>query len=334
MSGDVANSHLANSHLDRVRSVVADETAPARSAVAASWRRCVTLHKLDPAASLAPAILTAAELRESRERLEPLARVAQSVMERLSAAIGDLGCCVLLADARGVPLERRGAPADAEIFDRRGLRTGAQWSEAHQGTNAIGACIVEERALTIHRDQHFHAQNTGLSCTAAPIFDHLGRLAAALDVSSCRETLADGLTNLLSVAVVDAARTIEALNFRRAFAEARIMLSPQADRNSASLIAVDRHDLVIGATRAARLELGVTDARIAAQLAAADLLSCAGETELQSGEPQRSELEDAERSAIRRALARANGNVTAAARLLGVSRATLHRKLGRLGLSQ
>ena len=29
----------------------------------------------------------------------------------------------------------------------------------------------------------------------------------------------------------------------------------------------------------------------------------------------------------------ANGNVTAAARLLGVSRATLHRKLGRLGLS-
>ncbi|CAN2534360.1 hypothetical+protein [Methylocapsa aurea] len=326
MSGEIANSHMI-----RVRSVVADEAAPARSAVAASWRRCVTLHGLDPETARAPDSLTEAQLREARERLEPLARVAQSVVDRLAAAIADLGCCVLLADAQGVPLERRGAASDAAVFDTRGLRPGALWSEAHQGTNAIGAAIVEERALTIHRDQHFHTRNTALSCTAAPIFDHLGRLAAALDVSSCNETLADGLTNLLAVAVVDAARTIEALNFRHAFADARILLSPQADRNAASLIAVDRHDLVIGATRAARQELGVTDARIAALLPAADLL--AGSAEAQA-ELQKTALEDAERGAIRRALARANGNVTAAARLLGVSRATLHRKLGRLGLSQ
>ena len=47
------------------------------------------------------------------------------------------------------------------VFDERGLRPGALWSEAHQGTNAIGAALVEERALTIHRDQHFHTRNTG-----------------------------------------------------------------------------------------------------------------------------------------------------------------------------
>jgi transcriptional regulator of acetoin/glycerol metabolism len=321
MSEDIANSHTKH-----VRSVVADEAAPARSSVAASWRRCVMVHGLDPETARTPDILTEAQLREARERLEPLARVAQDVIERLSAAITNFGCCVLFADARGVPLERRGPASEASTFDRWGLKPGALWSEAHQGTNAIGACVVEERALTIHRDQHFHTRNTGLSCTAAPIFDHLGQLAAVLDVSSCREAVADGLTDLLSLAVVDAARAIEAANFRRAFADARILLSPRADQRAVSLIAVDRDDLVIGATRAARLELGVTRVRLAAPLPAADLLAGGGEGQ--------AELEDAERGAIRRVLARANGNVTAAARLLGVSRATLHRKLGRRGLSQ
>ncbi|TRL29017.1 sigma-54-dependent Fis family transcriptional regulator, partial [Methylosinus sporium] len=125
------------------------------------------------------------------------------------------------------------------------------------------------------------------------------------------------------------ARAIEAAHFREAFAGARILTAPS--ERGAALLAVDRHDLVIGATRAARLELGVTDARIASQLPAADLLAGGSEAEAAL---QKAELEDAERGAIRRALARANGNVTAAARLLGVSRATLHRKLGRLGLSQ
>jgi len=46
------------------------------------------------------------------------------------------------------------------------------------------------------------------------------------------------------------------------------------------------------------------------------------------------ELRDAERAVVQRALARASGNVAAAARLLGVSRATLHRKLNRLEMSR
>ena len=42
-------------------------------------------------------------------------------------------------------------------------------------------------------------------------------------------------------------------------------------------------------------------------------------------------FEAAERAVLSRALARAGGNVTAAARELGISRATFHRKLGRIG---
>jgi transcriptional regulator of acetoin/glycerol metabolism len=60
------------------------------------------------------------------------------------------------------------------------------WSEKFEGTNGIGTCIVEQRAVTIDRDQHFFTRNSGLFCTTAPIFDENGDLAAALDVSSCR----------------------------------------------------------------------------------------------------------------------------------------------------
>ena len=43
-------------------------------------------------------------------------------------------------------------------------------------------------------------------------------------------------------------------------------------------------------------------------------------------------LERAERAALKRALARADGNVSAAARALGIGRATLYRRMKRLGL--
>ena len=69
--------------------------------------------------------------------------------------------------------------------------------------------------------------------------------------------------------------------------------------------------------------LAITDDRIANQLAASEVLGV-GAVE--------ADLLNAERGAVRRALALSGGNVSAAARALGVSRATLHRKLHRLGL--
>lgn len=314
-------------HPDRVRQVLDDGAAAARSAVTASWRRSMTLYGLDPAGQGEVQTLTEGQLRQAQEAMEPLTRAAQGALDRLFLAVGDTGCCVLLTNAEGVPVDRRGAAADDETFHDWGLWPGAVWSEAVEGTNGIGTCLADRRAVTIHRDQHFHTRNTGLSCSTAPIHDHLGRLAGALDVSSCRADLTEGFVGLIAAAVADAARTIEAQAFRQAFAEARILLAGDADRSAAALLAVDRDDLIIGATRAARLSLDITDERIAAQLPASDVLA------LSVGAAE-ADLMEAERGAVRRALARAGGNVSAAARALGVSRATLHRKLNRLGLSE
>lgn len=312
-------------HAERIHSAIVTESA-ARSALVASWRRSSKLHGLDPATPGTVRTLTGGEFNEVHERMEPLIRIAQASMDRLYLAVGGIGCCVLLADSQGVPVERRGAATDDETFYKWGLWPGAVWSEESEGTNGIGTCIVEQRALTIHRDQHFRSRNTGLSCSVAPIHDHEGKLIAALDVSSCRADLTESFVNLISVAVIDAARRIESENFRHVFHDARILLAPVADRAAGALVAVDKDDLVIGATRSARLALGLTDEQLAAPLPAGQLLGV-------NADP-REDMIDAERGVILRTLARAEGNISAAAGILGISRATLHRKLNRLKITR
>lgn len=308
----------SQNHCSRVYSALRGSEA-ARSALVASWQRSAGLHHLDPAEAQQPRRLTEAELRLARERIEPLIRAAQASMDRLYFAVGGAGCCVLLADRNGVPVERRGAAGDDRTFQHWGLWTGTVWSEESEGTNGIGTCLVEERALTVHRDQHFHSRNTGLSCTTAPIFDHEGRLAGALDVSSARSDLTEGFVNLIAIALNDAVRRIEAENFRLCFPQARVVLAPTADNAPNALLAVDADDLVIGATRSARLSLGIAPEDLAKPRPAALFLGGGG----------KASFEEAGRSAVTRALALCNGNVSAAARNLGISRATLHRRLAR-----
>jgi transcriptional regulator of acetoin/glycerol metabolism len=311
-------------HTDRIQSAIESDGA-ARSALVASWRRSAALHNLDPAEGKPPRRLTETELREARQRIEPLTRAAQASLDRLYLAVGGVGCCVLLADSKGVPIERRGAASDDETFHDWGLWTGSVWSEDSEGTNGIGTCLVEQRMLTIDRHQHYFSRNTLLSCTTAPIYDHEGNLAAALDVSSCRADLTEGFINLISIAVTDAVRRIEAENFRLAFPYARVLLAPIAERSTAALVAVDSDDLVVGATRAARLALGLTPECLAKPLPAASILGLRAAAE---------DLTDAARGVLQRALARADGNVSSAALNLGISRATLHRKLNRFGIKR
>ncbi len=310
-------------HEQRVMSAISS-SASAKSALVASWRRSAALHHLDPTTRQQPLRVSDVEVNEARQALGNLVACAQPSLDRLFAAVGGVGCCVLLANKHGVSLERRGASSDDPTFKDWGLWTGTIWSEDREGTNGIGTCIVEQRVVTIHRDQHFYTRNTSLSCTTAPIHDHLGQLLAVLDVSSCRADLTEGFLGLITQAVTDAARRIEAESFRLAFPKARIILAPTTDQRADALLAVDRDDLVIGATKAARQALGISGKALESPIPATDLLADPRSPD--------EEIAMAERGALQRALARAGGNVSAAATALGMSRATLHRKLNRLGL--
>ena len=310
-------------HAERIQSAISSNGA-AKSALIASWQRSACFHKLDSARSKPPERLTDSEFRRARQDVERLIHAAQPSLDRLHYSVGGAGCCVLLADTNGVPVERRGAPGDDATFFDWGLWPGAIWSEDSEGTNGIGTCLVEQRALTIHGDQHFYARNAQLSCTTAPIYDHEGQLVAALDVSACRPEGVENFVNLIATAVSDAAARIEAECFRLAYPDARILVVPVPDKIGKALIAVDQDDLVVGASRTARQVLGISQACLQKALPAAEVMNMSRTVT--------ENLAAAERGVLQRALARADGNVTAAAEALGMSRATFYRKLRRLDL--
>lgn len=308
-------------HAETVLAVVRSHEA-ARSAVAASWRRSLIHHGLDPVAERQPGRLEHSALSVRREAAEPLLRIAQPVLDRLAGAAAEAGCAVLLTDTEGVILEERMRPADAVGFAAAGLAPGESWSEAAEGTNGIGTCLAERRPVVVFRDQHFRARNTRLCCMGAPVFGADGEIAAVIDVSSVREDMTEGHARLVSLAVIDAARRIERELFRTIFRGARILTLEGNDTHGPILIAVDRDDLILGATRAARRNFGLTAEDVARRLPAGDVLGDAG--------PGGS-LDEAQRSEMLRAIHRHGGNISAAARDLGIGRATFYRKMKALG---
>lgn len=291
----------------------------ARSLVAASWSRSAVVHGLEPSRRVDPVRLTQAEFSRLVERLGPLVVTAAPTLDKLFQAIGALGGCVILASDQGIAVDRRGNSAHDRDFQDNGLWTGTNWSEATAGTNGIGTCLAVGRAVTIHRDQHFLSANIGLSCSSAPVYDAEGHFVAVLDVSTAGAETNEALAGLIAHAVTEAARRIEGDLFQAAFPKARLLMLPGVDRVHGAILAVDSDELVIGATRAARLHFGLKVDLGKKPVPAADLLGLDAPATLAAGE----------RAVIARAMARAGGNASAAARALGISRATFHRKIGR-----
>ncbi|WP_339451520.1 sigma-54-dependent Fis family transcriptional regulator [Pseudomonas sp. EA_5y_Pfl2_R50] len=185
--------------------------------IARSWLRCLEDYHLDPALTMAPTVLEHGRVLESRERLQQVLQIAGNEMSSLHQQLSGAGHAVLLTDARGVILNCVTAPAERKIFERAGLWLGADWSEACEGTNGIGTCLVERQALTIHQDEHFRGRHTGLTCSASPVFDPHGELLAVLDVSSARHDVSRQ-SQFHTMALVNlSAKMIESCYFLRCF---------------------------------------------------------------------------------------------------------------------
>ncbi|PVX28332.1 GAF domain-containing protein [Sphingomonas pokkalii] len=308
-------------HADIVFDAVRSPSSAAVSPLAASWCRSALHHKLDPEAGARERIDGAA-LAERRTLHQPLLAVAAPVLDEMFRTVGRSGCGVVLSDAEGVILETRAGPGDVDAFTRAGLVEGARWGEAEEGTNGIGTCLFEDQPVIIHRDQHFASRNIGISCMDAPVHDPEGRLVAALDVSSCRADHGPALAEMIASLVRDAARRIERDYFCRHFADRRILFLADEAATGTALLAVDRDDLVVGASRGARLRLGL----------GANALAHPQPLESLLGDGAAPSFDDADRAVLRQALARAGGNASAAARMLGIGRATFYRRLSKAGL--
>ena len=228
--------------------------------VATSWQRSANKHGINPDSTEAPRILTSGELKELREPLDSLVHSAQEEINRLYKMVREAGYTLLLCDTAGTAVEHRGEDADASQFKYWGTWLGGVWSEAIEGTNGIGTCIVEERPVTVHRGQHYRSRHINLSCSAAPIFDADGRLMAVLDVSAIdpdQSERAHALTGALTLA---SARVIEERFFREEYRQAWIVaVAPPEDGAPDLLLAADGNQRVVGANRAARTSLLLDD---------------------------------------------------------------------------
>ncbi len=312
-------------HVERVVEVAGHPSAAARSRLAASWRRSLDHHGLDPGQREGVQRITERELSERYEKAEVIRRIATPKIDSLYQLVGSSGCGVLLTDEEGVVLDLRASEGDRSAFEAWGLTPGSDWSEGSEGTNGIGTCIAETRRVIIHRDQHFHARNTGMSCIDAPVFGPEGELIGAVDVSSARADQTEAINRLIAAQVAHTARQIEVDYFRAAFPTARIIVADDDDTDSAMLLAVDKDDLILGATRGARIAFGLGASGPIRSVPASDIF---GREDGPTG------FEKAERAAVIRALSRADGNVSEAARALGVGRATLYRRMKRLGIGE
>jgi transcriptional regulator of acetoin/glycerol metabolism len=108
---------------------------------------------------------------------------ALPVMETLYEQIINTHNMVVLTDANGMIVDALGDDDFLEKANRVALQPGVNWSEEGKGTNAIGTAIVEKQPTLVHASQHYLVSNHFLTCSAAPIFSHQGKLIGVLDVT-------------------------------------------------------------------------------------------------------------------------------------------------------
>ncbi len=253
----------ASNHVARVLSAanhLADVDTESR--IATSWRRCVVNHKLDPARRGPPQTLTEAEVRHVAEPMEELIRVAVPELENLARLLRDSGYCVNLADPNATMLVSRLPEGDyARMFLEWKIYTGSNFAETFEGTNGLGTALAEQRPIIVHGDEHFREQWSMFTCAVSPLFDHAGRLAGAVNISSCRSDLGRGAHELALAVTTEATRRIERGFFRRHYRTSWVATLPGSDGHG--MLAYDDDRRVVGACRNARAALGLTDVLLA-----------------------------------------------------------------------
>ncbi len=133
--------------------------------------------------------LNRSELSQIVDQNKLLHTHAIPVMETLYEQIINTHNMVLLTDANGLIMHTMGDDDFLEKANKVALSPGVAWSEESKGTNAIGTAIAEQKPMMIHADEHFLRANQFLTCSAAPILDHKGKVIGVLDVTGDKRSV-------------------------------------------------------------------------------------------------------------------------------------------------
>ncbi len=329
-----------------------------------SWRRCLGLG-LDPHQPVTFAPVSTNAMREAIDRSRALREAARGVMRSLTRAMLHTQHFAILTDAQGTVIEVLG-PVDHQNPHARAIaRVGVNLSEAAVGTTAIGTTLAELQPVWLHRGEHFFDNTTVFSCAGAPIFGSDGHCVGMLDLTGVNVPEQPALKHL----VEQSARSIENHLVLSKPHRVLLRLNWPGrvlGDDSDGLVALSDEGYLVGMNRTARDMLSL-HARWSAQdhcslafAVGADTLFDAAltrqgpfEVPLWTGlrlqvlaqtrpdaplrHPPRKcstathgvPLKDMETALILKAVEDARGNVQEAARALGISRATVYRKLGK-----
>lgn len=243
-------------HIDELVRVAVGENSTRDSIIHESWLRCVSEYKMDPVVLREACIVTPGRLREHRDAMDEFLHTARFGLETLYRQISGLGYVLLLTNAKGITVDFIGDPTFNNNLRKAGLYLGADWNEPHAGTCAVGTCIAAEEALTVHQTDHFDATHIPLTCTAAPVFDASGALAAVLDISALRSPEPKASQFLALQLVKSFAHKIENANLLNRFRQEWIIKmsgsAEFADVDPDFVMAVDSSGRIIGFNNQAR----------------------------------------------------------------------------------
>lgn len=330
--------------------------------IARSWRRCLDNgHR--PQDPVGFDLVGPHQRRRVEEANHALVAAARPALEQLGRAIASTRYFAILTNHAGMVVDAHG-PIDRS--DRRALlitRQGVDLSERSVGTTAISAALGEGQPVWLHRGEHFFDATSCYSCAGAPLFGPDGACAGMLDLTGVDVPERPELKHL----VTQSARSIEnALTLARPHQLVLRLNWPGrlGGDDDDGLVCLDGDGWVTGSNSAARAMVAELAASAGAPLHCSELfaqpweplfdharLGDAGPLELPlwsglrldalprahgdnpagTGAGARKPLRDVEIALIRSTVAQARGNVMEAARLLGISRATIYRKLALKG---
>lgn len=344
------------------RNGLSDVLGSLEPVVRRSWQRCQA-QGMAPDQRVVFNAVSATAMRQALDESQPLLQAAVPVIHSLARAMADTRYFAILTNAQGVVINVHGPIDRHNPHAALIARVGVDLSEAAVGTTAIGATLAELQPVWLHRGEHFFDDTSPYSCAGAPLFGPDGHCVGMLDLTGVDVPERRALKHL----VTQSARSIEnaltmALPHRLLFRlnwPGRV-LGDDGD----GLVCVNADGHITGTNRAAAdmLNLGSvlptvhcsevfavnTDSLFDAahkQQAAAELplwsglrlqvLAQSSPSMAANGGGARPSpghgvpLKDVETALIRKAVEEARGNVMEAARALGISRATVYRKLGK-----
>lgn len=329
-----------------------------------SWQRCIGLG-LQPQEAVTFDVISHLQMRQTTEANQWLVATAKPVLERLGRAIVNTRYFAILTNADGVVVDVSGA---IDRSDRRAdgiTRIGTDLSERKVGTTAIGAVLNDLQPVWLHRGEHFFSATSHFSCAGAPLFGPTGACVGMLDLTGIDAVERPELKHLVTQSaqkIENALLLAQAHKLMLRLNWPGNALGSEAD----GIICLDADGWITGANQIARqmvpnlatagqpgvhvssvfgmayellfdavrrpdatLEIPLwTGLRLQALPIASSLEAWSVDAGQRPRGTESVPLKEIEVTLIRKAVEQARGNVAHAARALGISRATVYRKLG------